>query len=171
MVLDRNEGLGLFLFPFWAVSSRWSHPLGRDCFRSHSRSEHRLFCVSLGVVQGLHGGLPNSRASWQWASAPVRPDGLIFCHYTTVLRDEVTLWVKCVGRFPLVHDRRLSLVLSPIYFRMGFEPLSEASLCALSLPPRFLVVLAGAASLWNFLALSSVLPYPMIRLHDHLHSA
>ena len=80
---------GLFLFPFWADSSRWGHPLGRDCFRSHSRSECRLFCISLGVVQGLHGGLPNSGASWRWASAPVRPGGLIFCHYTTVLRDEV----------------------------------------------------------------------------------
>ena len=52
---------------------------------------------------------------------------------------------------------------------MGFEPLSEASLRALSLPARFLVVLAGAASLRQFLALSSVLPYQMIRLHDHLH--
>ena len=83
--------------------------------------------------------------------------------------DEVTLWVKCVGRFPLVHDRRLSLVLSPISFQMGFDPLSEASLRALSLPARFLVVLAGAASLRKFLALSGVLPYPMIRLHDHLH--
>ena len=35
-----------FLFPFWADSSRWSHPLGRDCFRSHSLSECR-FSVSL----------------------------------------------------------------------------------------------------------------------------
>ena len=80
---------GLFLFPFWADSLRWSHPLGRDCFRSHSRSECRLFCISLGVAQGLHGGLPNSGASWRWASAPVHPGGLIFCHYTTVLWDEV----------------------------------------------------------------------------------
>ena len=45
---------GLLLFPLWADSSRWSHPLGRVCFRSHSRSERRLFCISLGVVQGLH---------------------------------------------------------------------------------------------------------------------
>ena len=45
---------GLFLFPLWADSSRWSHPLGRDCFRSRSRSERRLSCISLGVVQGLH---------------------------------------------------------------------------------------------------------------------
>ena len=68
---------GLFLFPLWADFSRWSHPLGRDCFRSHSRSECRLFCISLGVVQGLLGGLPNSGASWRWASTPVCPGGLL----------------------------------------------------------------------------------------------
>ena len=142
---------GLFLFPFWADSSRWSHPLGRDCFRSHFRSECRLFCISLGVVQGLH-------------THPFAPAASF-----SVLRDEVTLWVLCVGRFPLVHDRRLSLVLSPMSFRMDFEPLSEASLRALSLPARFLVVLAEAASLREFLTISRVLPYPMTRLHDHLH--
>ena len=53
---------------------------------------------------------------------------------------------------------------------MGFEPLSEASLRALQLPARFLlVVLAEAASLREFLALSIVLPYPMIRFNDHQH--
>ena len=100
--------------------------------------------------------------------SPRRP---LFCPYATVLRAAVTLWVQCVGRFPLVHDRRLLLVLSPISFRMGLVPLSEASLRALSLPARFLAVLAEAASLREFLALSSVLPYPMLRLHDHLHCA
>ena len=147
--------LALFLFPLWADSSQWSHPLGRDCFRSHSRSEHRLFCISLGgeLAVGFR------------TCSPRRP---LFCPYATVLRAAVTLWVQCVGRFPLVHGRRWSLVLHPISFRMGFVPLSEASLCALSLPERFLVVLAGATSLRDFLALSSVLPYPMIRLHVHL---
>ena len=52
---------------------------------------------------------------------------------------------------------------------MGFEPLSEASLRALSLQARFLVVLAEAESLGMFLALSSVLAYPMLRLQVHLH--
>ena len=60
----------------------------------------------------------------------------------------------------LAHARRLSLVLSPISFRMGFEPLSEASLRALSLPACFLVVLTAAASLREFWALSRVLPFP-----------
>ena len=52
---------------------------------------------------------------------------------------------------------------------MGFEPLSEASLRALSLQARFLVVLTEAESLRMFLALSSLLPYPMLRLQVHLH--
>ena len=52
---------------------------------------------------------------------------------------------------------------------MGFEPLSEVSLRALLLLARFLVVLAEAASLRKFLALSCVFPYPMIRFHEHLH--
>ena len=52
---------------------------------------------------------------------------------------------------------------------MGFEPLSEASLHTLSLQVHFLVVLAEAESLRMFLALSSVLPYPMLRLQVHLH--
>ena len=79
--------------------------------------------------------------------------------YANVLRDGVTLWVKCVGRFPLDHERRLSLVVNLRFLRMGFEPLSEASLRALSLAARFLVVFTVAASLREFKALSSVLPF------------
>ena len=52
---------------------------------------------------------------------------------------------------------------------MGFEPLSEASLRTLLLQARFLVVLTEAKSLRMFLALSSVLPYPMLRVQVHLH--
>ena len=71
---------------------------------------------------------------------------------------------------PLAHGLQLSLVLCPRSFRMGFEPLSEASLRALQLPARsFLVVLAEAASLLEVLAISIVLPWPMVRLRDHLH--
>ena len=39
------------------------------------------------------------------------PFGL-FLRVANVLRDMVTVWVKCVGRFPLAHDLRLSLVES-----------------------------------------------------------
>ena len=85
-------------------------------------------------------------------------------------RFRVTIWVRCVGQFPLLRDRRLSLVLRPFSLWMGFEPLSEVSLCALSLRVCFLVVLAEDESLRLSLALSSVLPCPMlwlpVRLHD-----
>ena len=92
------------------------------------------------------------------------PFGLFLCVVTT-LRDTVTIWVRCVGRFPLLRDRRLSLVLHPFSFWMGFEPLSEASLSALSLQECFLVVLAEDESLRLSLALSSVPPCPMLWLH------
>ena len=48
----------------------------------------------------------------------------LFLRVATVLWDMVTIWVKCVGRFPLVCDLRLSLVLSPLSLWMGFKPLS-----------------------------------------------
>ena len=70
---------------------------------------------------------------------------------------------------PLAHGLQLSLVLCPRSFRMGLEPLSESSLPALQLPASsFLVVLAEAASLREVLALSSVLPWPMVGFRDHL---
>ena len=52
---------------------------------------------------------------------------------------------------------------------MGFELLSEASLSALSLLECFLVVLAEDESLRSSLALSSVLPCPMLWLHVRFH--
>ena len=70
----------------------------------------------------------------------------------------------------VLRDRRWSWVLRPLSLWMGFEPLSEASLRALSLQVCFLVVLAEAESLRLSLALSSVIPCPMlwllVRLHD-----
>ena len=73
-------------------------------------------------------------------------------------RFRVTIWVRCVGQFPLWRDRRLSLVLRPFSLWMGFEPLSGASLRPLSLRVCFQVVLAKDESLRLSLALSSVLP-------------
>ena len=96
------------------------------------------------------------------------PFGL-FLRVVPALRDIVTIWVRCVGRFPLMRDQRLSLVLRPSSFWMGFNPLSEASLSARSLQESLLVVLAEAESLRLSLALSSVLPCPMLWLHVHLH--
>ena len=120
------------LLPYGSQPSQWRHPCGVEAGLILDRNEG-LVCLSF-------------------------PFGL-FLHVATVLRVMVTIWVKCVGRFPLVRDQRLSLVLSPLSFWMGFEPLSEASLRSLQLPARFfLVVLAEAASLREFLALSILLP-------------
>ena len=76
---------------------------------------------------------------------------------------------QCFGRFPLMRDRRFSLVLRTFSFWMSFEPLSVAPLCAWLLRGGFLVVLAEDESLRLSLALSSVLPCPMFWLHVCLH--
>ena len=68
-----------------------------------------------------------------------------------------------------MRTRRFLLVLRIFSFCMGFVPLSEAPLCALSLRDGFLVVLAENESLLLFLDLSSVLPCPMFLLHVCLH--
>ena len=65
---------------------------------------------------------------------------------------------------------RWSVVPYPRSFRMGLGPLSEAPLSALQPPaPSFLVVLAVAACLREFLGLSIVLPGPSVRFQVHLH--
>ena len=116
--------------------------------------------MSLWVVQGLHGGFPLSGDAFAlWASALVRVGGLFSDPYASVLRDEATLWIKCDGRFPLGRERRLSLMVGPRSFQVGFVPLSEASLRSLSLAVWFLVFLTAAASLLEFTALSCVLPF------------
>ena len=84
-------------------------------------------------------------------------------------RFRVTIWVRCAGQFPLLRDRRLSLVLRPFALWMGFEPLSEASLRALSLRVCFPVALAEDEGLRLSLTLSSVLPCSMLWLHVRLH--
>ena len=68
------------------------------------------------------------------------------------------LWFH-VTSMTLVSGLRLSLVPYHRSFRMGFEPLSEAPISALQPPVHsFLVVLAEAACLREFLDLSIVLP-------------
>ena len=64
---------------------------------------------------------------------------------------------------------RLSWVPYPGSFRMGLEPLSEAPLSAPAAAGAFfLVVLAEAAGLREFLDLSFVLPWPLVRFQGHL---
>ena len=89
-----------------------------------------------------------------WASALDRNGGLFSLPYSELLRDEVTLWVKCGGRLPLDRERRFSLVVRPRSFHMGLVPLSEVSLRALLLALRFLVVLTTAPCLGVLQALS-----------------
>ena len=111
------------LLPYGSQPSRWGHPCG----------------VEAGFILYRNEGLVCSSF----------PFGL-FLRVAPALRDLVTIRVKCVGRFPLVSFLWLSVVLSPLPFWMGLEPLSEASLRALSLQARFLVVLAEAES-WGVL--------------------
>ena len=97
---------------------------------------------------------PFRGSSLLWASALDRNGGLFSLPYSELLRDEVTLWVKCGGRFPLDRERRFSLVVRPRSFHMGLVPLSEVSLRALLLASRFLVVLTTAPCLGVLQALS-----------------
>ena len=48
------------------------------------------------------------------------PFGL-FLRVVTAPRDIVTIWVRCAGRFPLMRDQRLSLLLRPFSFWKGFD--------------------------------------------------
>ena len=83
------------------------------------------------------------------------------CHYPSGcshLTGQVLVW----------RAHRWSGVLHPFSLCLGFKPLSEASLRALSYRWVFLVVLAEAESLWLSLALSSVLPCPMLWLRVRL---
>ena len=84
-------------------------------------------------------------------------------------RFSVIIRVRRVGQFPLWRALLLSLVLRHFSFWMGLEHLSEASLRALLLRVCFQVVLADDESLRLSLALSSVLPCPMLWLHVRLH--
>ena len=127
VVLDRNEGLVCFSFPSGLIL-RDGVTLWVETVFDLILDRNVDFSVS------LLGWFRPSRWPSQFGSklavgfharSPRWPHFLSLYHCPSGWG---TLWLKCVGRFPLVHDRRLSLVLSPISFRMGFEPLSEASL-------------------------------------------
>ena len=107
--------MGSFL-PYGSQPSRWGPPCGVEASLSSIRT----------------------KVSFVFSS----PFGL-FLRVVTALRDIVTIWVRCVGRFPLMRDQWLSLVPRPFSFWMGFDPLSEASLSALSLQGSLLGALAG----------------------------
>ena len=112
------------------------------------------------MVQGLRGDIPLLGVAFAlWTSALVRIGGLFSDPSASVLRDPATLWVTCVGQFPLARVCWWSFMVRPRSFQMGFQPLSEASLRALLLAVQFLVFLSAAASLREFTTLSCVLPF------------
>ena len=93
--------------------------MGRDCFRSHSRSYEDFSNFYLG-------GSGPSRWSHlfrvefvMWAYALGRNEVLFSEPYSKILRDEVTLWVECDPRYTLNHERRIYMVVSRRSFRMG----------------------------------------------------
>ena len=118
------------LLPYGSQPLRWGHPCGVEAGLS-----------SIGTKV------------WYIFSLPFG----LFLRVAPALQDIVTIWVRCVGRFPLG--------ASPFLLLDGLRPLSGASLRALSLQANFLVALAEAESLRFSLALSSVLPCPMLRLN------
>ena len=175
LILDQNEGLVCSSFPF-GLFLRVATAL-QDLFTIPIK------CVGwFPLVRVLQLSVVLSPLPFWMGFEPLRP---LFapCRYRCVswwssLRPRVLgcSWlspvfspIRCYGylstSMPLAHGLQLSLVLCPRSFRMGFEPLSEASLRALQL----LVVLAEAASLREVLVLSIVLPWPIVQLHDHLH--
>ena len=85
------------------------------------------------------------------------PFGLFLC-VVTALQDMVTIWVRCWS-VPSYARPTVVVVLRPFSFWMGFDPLSEALLSALSVLE---VVLAEDESLWLSLAFSSILSCPML---------
>ena len=129
------------LLPYGSHPSRWGHPSWVEAVCP--RSDRRFVCFPspLGAV--------SSCCHCPWS----------FGHHMG----------QGVGWFPLMRDRRFSLVLHTFSFWLSFEPLSVAPLCARLLRGGFLVVLAVDESLRLSLALSSVLPCNMFRLHVCLH--
>ena len=121
------------LLPYGSHPSRWGHPCGVEALLSSIGTKVRVFPFPFWAVSSC-------------------------CHCPWGFGHHMGL---CVGRFQLMRARRFLLVLRIFSFWMGFVPLSEAPLCALSLRGGFLVVLAEEESLRLSLDLSSVLPCPM----------
>ena len=82
------------VLPYGSQPSRWGHPCGVETGLS-----------SIGTKV------------WYVFSFPFG----LFLRVVTAHRDIVTIWVRCVGRFPLMRDLRLSWVLRPFSFWMGFD--------------------------------------------------
>ena len=111
------------------------------------------------MVQGLPGGIPLSRGEFAVGlrtRSHRRPLFLILMPMSFGMGSPCGSSVL-VGSHLITNE--VVIGGSPRSFRMGFKPLSEASLRALLLAVRFLVILTVAASLREFKALSSVLHF------------
>ena len=97
--------------PYGSHPLQWGHPCGVEARLSSIGTKVRVFPFPFWAV--------SSCCHCPWG----------FGHHTG----------QCVCRFHLMRARRFSLVLRIFSFWMGFVPLSEAPLCALSLQGSFLV--------------------------------
>ena len=112
-------------------------------------------CASNPCLRLLFAPCPPGVFSW-WSS--LRPR-VFSCPWLSSVFFPVPCYGYMFASTTLAPGLRLSLAPYPSSYRVGFEPLSEASLCALHPPaPSFLVVLAEAACLRKLLDLSIVLP-------------
>ena len=102
------------LLPYGSQPSRWGHPCGVEAGLS-----------SIGTKV------------WYVFSFPFG----LFLHVVTALRDIVTIWVRCVGRFSLMPRPTVVAGASPFLLLDGLRPLSEASLRAPDTCSRTKVVL------------------------------
>ena len=162
-VLDRNEGLVCFPFPFGMflhvvpalrdeVTIRVRCWLGAP---AASRGCCTLFYLWLGfepLSEASLRALSYYRCVSWWSS--LRPSV-----FGCPLLSPVFFPVPCYGYMFTSTTLAPGLRLSLAPCRVGLEPLSEAPLCVLQpLAPSFLVVLAEAACLRRLLDLSIVLP-------------
>ena len=128
VVLDRNEGLVCFSFPFGLILCV-GITLWVDTAFDLILDRNVVFSVSLlGWFQDLHGGLPNSGVKLGVASVPVRPVGLIFCHSTTVLHAEVTPLDQVCWSVPTSTRPEVVIITWPFILPDGLQ----ASICDFS---------------------------------------
>ena len=162
-LLDRNEGLACFSFPFRMFLRvptvlRIGSPYASSVLvGSHCPTYRVTLCVKcvgrFPLVRALRLSVPHPVAAGAFPGGPRR--GRMS---SDVLGSPVFFPFRCYGSMStfiaIPPGLGWSLVLCPRSFRIGFVPLSEVSLRALQLPARFLVVLHAAASLHVFWPLS-----------------
>ena len=110
-------------------------PFGSSLFLSPSRSVQRLLCISLWVVQGLHGGLPLLGVAFSsWASALVRVGGLFSDPCASVLRVRPPSGSRALFRSHLLASAGSHwLALDPSGWGFSLRPVTGGAVA--SVPP------------------------------------